>query len=49
MDGKRVEVLVNEDELHLAMSEMYNSGYAELMSADGVTMVLVDKDRTEGE
>ena len=49
MDGKRVEVLVSEGELRLAMSEMYNSGYAELVGADGVTVVLVDKDLAEGE
>lgn len=40
-----VEIEVTEDDLRLAMSELYNSGYFELVGADGARVILVSKDR----
>lgn len=49
MNEKRTEtrIPVTEDDLHLAMSELYNSGRFELVGSDGERVTLISAARCD--
>jgi hypothetical protein len=46
-ENKTVEIAVSEDDLNVAISELYNSGSFELVGSDGTRVTLISKKNKE--